>query len=213
MTLENALVEFTPDPTKSGEFLVMIQSAERHLKMRVGAVEAAASWKQTIDQVSGAGANGLEPPARAARAVRPSLLPVRGLVMTLSCCTSMSMFADEVKGVATKLQAVQRGRQERKARVKEGEAAVLIQQIQRGKKARAEVDTMRNRQVLEDFTPTRPLDLRCIDVLTARRDEFLASGKKAPTFEKLALKFPLIAEALTQVRTAAQLLRLSPLSE
>jgi len=55
MTLENAIVEYAPDPDHKGEFLVHIQSPERHLKMRVGAVEAASSWKETIDAVSGTG--------------------------------------------------------------------------------------------------------------------------------------------------------------
>ena len=113
------------------------------------------------------------------------------------------MCADEKGGVAVKLQAVQRGRQERKQRVKEGEAALGIQAMIRGKQARAEVDTLKNRMVLAEFEPTRPLDVLSIDLLNAAGEAAAAAGTKPPTFERLAMKFPTIAEALTQVRRAS----------
>lgn len=108
--------------------------------------------------------------------------------------------ADEKGGVAIKLQAVQRGRQERKQRVKEGEAALGIQAMIRGKQARSEVDTKKNRMIMVDFAPTRPLDVLSIDLLTAASEAATAAGTKQPTFEGLAMKFPTIAEALTQVQ-------------
>ena len=104
MTLQNAQASYEPAPEHKGEYLVHVNSCERHLKMRVGTLGVAAEWKAIIEKISG---------------------------------------AEEVLEATTKLQAVQRGRQERQQRVKESGAALKIQQLQRGKAARREVDTMR----------------------------------------------------------------------
>ena len=161
MTLQNAQASYEPAPEHKGEFIVHVNSCERHLKMRVGALAAAAEWKATIEKISG---------------------------------------AEEVLEAATKLQAVQRGRQERQQRVKESGAALKIQQLQRGKAARREVDTMRNRTVLDTFAPTSPLDCLCLELLSKRQREAAAAGKKQLSFERLALKFPTFAEVFTPVK-------------
>lgn len=174
--LVNAFATVEPDKDHKGEYLLHIQQADRHLKLRFSDPTAVEEWKQAVIAIG---------------------------------------VTEEAATVSTTIAAHVRGRKARKEIATQKESSIVIAKHVRGRQARAVAEKVKNRQCLENFKPTSPLDVKTIDCITAKRareardrgiaEKAAARGKgeaPAPPPNFLEIDYQALSELYTLVETA-----------